>query len=72
MSEVTSDSLMIAGARRRGRPPVAEKRKPVTALVPPAYLDRLDRLALKHGVSVSRVVCRLIQQSLDRTNKKID
>ena len=68
MSEITPDSLMVVGPRRPGRPRVAEPLKPVTAWVPPAYLDRLDKLARKHDVSVSKLVCRVIEEALKSKN----
>jgi len=67
---MSDTDLLILGSRRRGRPPVAEPLKPVTTWVPPAYLERLDRLALKHGVPVSRVICKLIEQALAPTRSK--
>lgn len=66
MGEVSADSLMIAGPRKRGRPPVAEPLQPVTTWVPPAYLERLDRLARKHDVSVSKLVCRVLLEAMKK------
>lgn len=64
MGDVSANSLIVASPRRRGRPKVDEPLKPVTTWVPPAYLDRLDALALKHDVSVSKFVRRAIEDAL--------
>lgn len=46
--------------RKVGRPRVKEPRSSVSAWVPSRYHDRLTRIALRQGVSVSRVVKRAI------------
>lgn len=37
----------------------------MTVWVPTSYHDRIARLALKHDVSVSNVVCRLLFKALE-------
>lgn len=64
MSEVSADSLVIAGPRKRGRPRVDEPGSVLTAYVPQKYHDRIAMLARKHDVSVSKVVCHLLDQAL--------
>jgi hypothetical protein len=66
MREVTAASLVIASPRKRGRPAKSDALAPVTAWVPSQYLDRLDQLARKHDVSVSKLVCKAIEESLTR------
>jgi hypothetical protein len=63
-----SESLFVAvqGPRRRGRPRAEARKGPLTTWVPLTYHDRLAQLAIKHGVSVSSVLCRVIQNALDK------
>lgn len=46
--------------RKGGRPRVSEPRSAVSTWIPSRYHDRLSRIALRHGVSVSRVVKQAI------------
>lgn len=57
-------TLMVVGGRRRGRPAAAVPRVHLTARLPPAYVDRLHRLALKHDVSVSDALIKVIDTAL--------
>lgn len=50
--------------RERGRPPAKIAKSSLTAWVPQTHHDRLTQLALKHDISVSKVVCRLLDQAL--------
>lgn len=54
--EITEDSLVIAGPRRRGRPRVEEPRASVSTWIPSRLHDELAKQALRHGVSVSAIV----------------
>lgn len=68
MSEITESSLLIVGGTRpRGRPRASEPKSPLTTWVPASYHDRLSVLALKHDVSVSKVVCILLDQALKKS-----
>lgn len=62
MSEPT---LLVVGGKRRGRPRATEPKAQRTIYAPTAYLDRLDQLALKHGMSVNKVLCQVLQKALD-------
>ena len=50
--------------RRRGRPEgtkrIAEPRSHVSTWIPVTHHDRLSRIAIRHGMSVSKVVKRAI------------
>lgn len=52
--------------RKRGRPPATVKKSHLTVYVPDKYHDRLAQLALKHDVSVSIVMTRVLQKLFDR------
>lgn len=52
------------GVRKRGRPRAKSPLTPVTAWISPRVHDRLARLAIKHDVSVSSVVRRVIVLAL--------
>lgn len=49
--------------RRRGRPRVAERKVPVTAFVPPAYYDRITKMAAAQGEHVSVLVCDVLMKA---------
>ena len=57
--------IVVAPPRRRGRPRAAIRKSVLTAYVPETYHDRLAQLALKHDVSVSRVLCQVLQKAFD-------
>jgi hypothetical protein len=66
-TEPSDPSLVVfSGQRRRGRPRVADPKVSVTTWVPPAYLDRLSKLAIKHDVGVSLVVRRILMKALEK------
>jgi hypothetical protein len=56
--------IMVVGGRQRGRPRADVPRVHLTARLPPAYVDRLHRLALKHDVSVSDALIKVIDTAL--------
>ena len=62
---MTEPTLLVVGGRRRGRPPASVPKERRTLYAPTAYLDRIDQLALKHGVSYNTVLCRVLQKALD-------
>lgn len=64
MSDITPESLVIASPRPRGRPRSPEPGSVLSAYVPQKYHDRIAQLAVKHDVSVSKVVCRLLDEAL--------
>lgn len=55
--EITEESLMVLSRRRRGRPTVEAKKVPVTTWVPPAYYDRLTKMAHARGEHLSAFLC---------------
>jgi hypothetical protein len=56
---------MPSDARRpRGRPRTPEPKATLSAWVPTTDHDRIALLALKHDVSVSKIVRRLLEESL--------
>lgn len=59
-------TLLVIGRRTRGRPRVLEQKTSLTTWVPTAYHDRIAQLALKHDVSVSKVVCKLLAEALNK------
>jgi hypothetical protein len=65
MSEITPESLLIVGGTRaRGRPRVAERKIALTTNVPPAYYDRIQKLAEASGEHVSVFTCKLLGDAL--------
>lgn len=58
-------SLLIVGARKRGRPPTSEPMSPVSAWVPAAAHKRIKEIAKERRVSVSKVVSHLLTRRLD-------
>jgi hypothetical protein len=60
MPEHQEPQLLIVGGKKRGRPAADVPRVHLTARLPPAYVDRLHRLALKHDVSVSEALIKVI------------
>jgi hypothetical protein len=56
--------LIIVGGKKRGRPPATVPKERRTFYVPPAYLDRIDRLALKHGLSSNEALCKVVDMAL--------
>lgn len=67
MNEVTADSLLIVSPRNRGgRPKVSERKVPLTVNVPPAYFDRIQKLAQAEGEHLSVFTCRLLGEALGR------
>lgn len=56
--------LLIVGGRPRGRPRSTQPMERRTFYVPTAYLDRIDRLALKHGVSANKALCAVVDMAL--------
>jgi hypothetical protein len=64
MSEITEQSLLIVGPRQRGRPRVAERKVKLTTNVPPAYYDRIQKLAEAQGEHLSVFTCRLLADAL--------
>lgn len=61
-----TDMLILGGRRRRGRPPSDAPKSHVTIYMPNELQDRLAQLALKRGVSVSTVVCQVLEEALRR------
>lgn len=61
---MSDTQILIVGGRRRGRPRAAVPREHLTARLPPAYIDRLHRLALKHDLSVSEALIKVIDKAL--------
>ncbi len=61
-----SESMIavIEPTRRRGRPRAKHPKNAMTVWVPTSYHDRIARLAIKHDVSVSKVVCKLLADAL--------
>jgi hypothetical protein len=66
MSEITPESLLVVGGARRGRPPVKERKVTLTTNVPPAYYDRIQKLAEAQGEHVSVFTCKLLGDALRR------
>lgn len=59
--------VAVGGARRRrGRPAstAATRKERRTFYLPTTYLDRIDRLALKHGVSSNEALRRVVELAL--------
>lgn len=63
--QIQAESLMIVCPRNRGRPRSPEPGSHLTAWVPQSYHDRISQMAIKHDVSVSKVVCRLLADALN-------
>lgn len=63
--------MMILGGRRRGRPPAATSKSHLTVYVSNSLQDRLATLALKHGISVSQALERVVEQSLQTPSVRI-
>ena len=60
-----SDPQMLAvGGRRRGRPKATDAKAHRTFYLPTTYLDRIDKLALKHGVSASEALRAVVDVAL--------
>jgi hypothetical protein len=57
-------TLLVVGGRRRGRPPATVPKERRTFYVPTAYLDRIDRMALKHGLSSNEALCKVVDLAL--------
>jgi hypothetical protein len=51
---------------RRGRPRGTEPGSTLTAYVPASYHDRITQLAIKHDISVSQVVRRVLDQAFKK------
>lgn len=50
----------IVTKRGPGRPRVTERMTPVSTNLPPAYYERLTKLATKHDLPVATVIRRLL------------
>jgi hypothetical protein len=57
-------TLLVVGGRRRGRPPATVPKERRTFYVPTANLDRIDRMALKHGLSSNEALCKVVDLAL--------
>jgi hypothetical protein len=58
----TEMPVFFAGGdrRKRGRPRVSERKVPVTTFVPPAYYDRITKIAAAQGEHVSVLLCDVL------------
>lgn len=63
--------IAFIGKRGRGRPASTEPKSVLSAYVPVSFHDRLTQLALKHDVSVSAVVCQVLQKAFDMPRQGI-
>lgn len=64
--QITEDSVLVVGGRKRGRPPVDDPLTPLTVRVPTAYYDRIHRMATDRRVSISMLVRSLLKIELNR------
>lgn len=66
-----SPSLLIVGERRRrGRPPVEEKRSSVSTWVPVSLHDRLIEVASAREISISELVREAIVITIQQPPKR--
>jgi hypothetical protein len=65
MSDVT-DSVLIMGSRRRGRPRVDQRTEPVMTRLPLPVYDEIVKTATRRGESVSAVVRTLLTIRIKR------
>lgn len=56
MGEITADSMVIVGPRRRGRPRAQEPCVPVTTWIPLSAYNDLTKQALQEDTSVSKLL----------------
>jgi hypothetical protein len=61
---MTDEPQLFSMPRRRGRPRSTRTHERRTFYLETGYLDRLDRLALRHGVSTNEALRRVVDLAL--------
>jgi hypothetical protein len=64
MSDNGSQIFAVGGRRPRGRPRSTVTKERRTLYVPTTYLERLDALAARHGISRNRAFCAVLDLAL--------
>jgi hypothetical protein len=56
--------MAVGTSRRRGRPQSSVPKEHRTFYLPTDYLDRIDRLAMRHGVSSSEALRKVVELAM--------
>lgn len=56
--------LIVGGTRPRGRPKPLEPMEQRSFYLPASYMQRIDRLALKHGISTNEAMRKVVDLAL--------
>lgn len=67
---MSEPQMLILEPRRRGRPRVSEARTSVSAWIPAACYDALNRIANERDISVSALVGKVLTKAVERSTAK--